>query len=291
MKSLDAAKKALISAIVFTFLWMCVPTETHANAFFRKFSDIDGNFAESEIVMLSARGIIAGEGAKFFPAKSVTRAEFVKMLVTALGYEEEAGDVRYYSGVFSDIDGHWAAGYITEAWELGIVKGEGNRFYPDRSINRAEMVAMLFRAFEPRTVGYGWENRQVLKKFVDRASIPSWAAPYAAHAVEEGLVKGTPEGRFGPLRPATRAEAAKVLTAMAAKKGYIYDFYGLITAVDDKAGEIRIIIDGNPASLPLSPEAAAYKGEKKTDVKAMSGNGAYIIVDNGRVVLIKSLEE
>ena len=57
-------------------------------------------------------------------------------------------DGAYYTGtntVFSDTYGHWAAGYIDRAYELGWINGYGTTYAPDRYISRAETVAVLNR--------------------------------------------------------------------------------------------------------------------------------------------------
>lgn len=251
------------------------------------FSDTEGNFAEMEISMLLAKGIVNGDGTNFFPGKPVTRAEFAKMLVVALGYGDDAEEIKNYSAVFSDIDRHWAAGFVKEAWELGIAKGEGSRFYPDRSINRAEVLTMLLRAFRVAVESDAEKNRQTLEKFGDWTNIPSWAVPYVARAVEKGIISGTPEGLFEPLRPASRAEAAKVLAAVAAQNGYIYDYHGLLTVTDGKPGEINLTIDGVTVGFQLSPDAVAYKGREKVNINNLNGRMVYIILNGAKVAFIK----
>ena len=49
-----------------------------------------------------------------------------------------------YAQSFSDIEGHWAAQEIEDAYMYGIVNGDGDgTFRPDDSISRAEFVKML----------------------------------------------------------------------------------------------------------------------------------------------------
>lgn len=269
--------------LILIFIFAAVPGNVYAQGL----SDIRGNFAESEISMLVAKNIVSGDGARFFPARPVTRAEFAKMLVITLGYGDDAGEVRNYSGVFSDIDRHWAAGFITEAWELGIANGEDGRFFPDRSMNRAEMVTMLLRAFAVNVDSDTKRNSQVLERFKDRADIPSWATPYVAYAVKTGIVKGTPESRFEPLRPASRAEAAKVLAEMGAQNGFIYDYYGLLAANGQRQGEIDLNINGSTVSFNLSPEAVAYKGQEKVKTEDLNNSKVFVIIDRAQISFIK----
>ncbi|MCR4431269.1 MAG: S-layer homology domain-containing protein [Tepidanaerobacteraceae bacterium] len=279
------------SLLAFMLTFIIIFALSFEHVFALGFSDTEGNFAEMEISMLRAKGIVNGDGTNFFPGKHVTRAEFAKMLVVALGYEADAEEIKNYPAVFSDINGHWAEGFITEAWELGIAGGEGTRFFPDRSINRAEMVTMLFRAFRIAADSNAEKNRQMLAKFKDRADIPSWAASYVAMASEKGITSGTPEGLFEPLRPASRAEAAKVLAAAAAQQGYIYDYIGILGMSDGKPGEISLAIDGVSVDFQLSADAEAYKNREKVEIKDLKGRKVYIVLKDEKVAFIKEAGE
>ena len=68
--------------------------------------------------------IMQGSGGKFNPDKTITRQEFAAVVCRLLGEEESAKAIT--TCTFDDVaDGHWAAGYITKAVELGIVSGYG----------------------------------------------------------------------------------------------------------------------------------------------------------------------
>jgi uncharacterized repeat protein (TIGR02543 family) len=78
----------------------------------------------------------------FGGSRQITRAEFAVMAARANG---AAG---VYSGAvkFSDISGHWAEGYISEAAEMGLVNGYADgTFKPDEYITRAEAVTLVNR--------------------------------------------------------------------------------------------------------------------------------------------------
>lgn len=259
-------------------------------AFSANLSDIEGNFAQEEISMLFTKGILKGDGTNFFPNKPITRAEFTKMLVVTLEYEEDTEEIKNYPQVFSDIKNHWAAGYIITAWELGIVKGEEGKFYPDRSLNRIEMTAMLLRAFRENTAD-GREIRN-LGKFKDKNKIPGWAKPYVSSAVSSSIVVGTAEGLLEPLRSATRAEAAKVLARMAALKGYVYDYVGTLSVKGERAKEVTLLINAEPVSFALADGAAVYSEDTRVSIEELNGKQVYIILDkNKEVGFIKSSGE
>ena len=167
-------------------------------------TDIAGHWAKAEIEKLVALGIVNGYPDRTFrPDNNITRAEFTKILVKAMGLAE------VHTGVtFSDVPaGLWSHGYIGAAFKAGLVRGyEDGTFRPESKITRQEMAAMLVRAM-------GKENEAQVKagaqlNFGDVVSIAAWANGYIAVAVEQGLVRGYPDGTVGPLRNTTRAETA-----------------------------------------------------------------------------------
>ena len=89
-------------------------------------------------------GIISGYGDNNYrPHDGVTRAQAVTMIVKLKGLQPK-------SGGFKDVPGNaWYAGYAGAAREAGIVVGyEDGSFGGDRVVTRAEIVAMINRAFD-----------------------------------------------------------------------------------------------------------------------------------------------
>jgi len=105
---------------------------------------------------------------------------------------------------FRDIAGHWAEQSIVGLAKRGVVGAAGdNRFNPDRSITRAEVVAMLARALKPK----GSTAKTALKDVPAR----HWASDVISQAVNAGWVGGYPDGTFGPDQAVTREEMAAIL--------------------------------------------------------------------------------
>ncbi|MCU6708486.1 S8 family serine peptidase [Paenibacillus sp. J5C_2022] len=103
---------------------------------------------------------------------------------------------------FRDIGGHWAQEEIAALTQEGIINGVGNySFKPDRNITRAEAVALIVKAYKPNAA------KPPGAYFSDLAST-HWSYPYIMTAVQEGWVKGFPDGSFKPDQPVTRAEMA-----------------------------------------------------------------------------------
>jgi len=106
---------------------------------------------------------------------------------------------------FSDISNHWAKKEIIALTDRGIINGIGNyRFAPDRSITRAEAVAMIVKAYNPPL------NTAGNRRFAD-VSPAHWANEFIARAVQQGWINGFPDGSFKPDRPITRAEMAVII--------------------------------------------------------------------------------
>ena len=83
-------------------------------------------------------------GGNFEPERQVTRAEVMAAIVRLQGVSPIT------TAKFNDISGHWAAGYINaaaeEGWTFGFT-GIGGEFRPDDLVTRAQMAALINRAF------------------------------------------------------------------------------------------------------------------------------------------------
>gem|GEM_PF-3190590 len=163
-------------------------------------TDISGHWAEEAIKYLVNAGIITGYTDNTFrPDRNISRAEFVTLLVRALGL---SGDTQK---LFDDTREHWARENIAIAYANGIVEGHSeHHFGPDDTATRKQMATMLVRALK-------LEQTQVSLDFADTADISSWALPYVSTAVKEGIFQGYTDNTFRPKRNATRAETATVL--------------------------------------------------------------------------------
>jgi hypothetical protein len=134
------------------------------------------------------------------PDGTLTREEAARMLCNVT----ERSGAFPYNGEYSDVDtGRWSADDIAYLSRLGILTGyPDGTFRPTRNITRAEFVTILcrYQRIEPGSAEPG---------FPDAAG--HWAAPYITAFSARGLITGYPDGRFGPDRPITRAEAAAVM--------------------------------------------------------------------------------
>ena len=128
------------------------------------FSDItDPQVAEAAEV-LRVLGIVDGTGGGAFnPGRTLTRAEFCKMVIEIMGKGEQEPAQRNRT-IFLDVKStHWARGYINLAASTTVgsaqegqlatrlIMGAGDgKFYPERAITFGEAVTILMRV-----LGYG----------------------------------------------------------------------------------------------------------------------------------------
>ena len=93
------------------------------------------------VATMQAMGIVEGRSPSAFdPEAPITRGEFAA-IAARFDSDPYHGDDR-----FSDISGHWAAGYINQAAGKGWVEGQPDgSFAPDRSITRAEAMTTINR--------------------------------------------------------------------------------------------------------------------------------------------------
>jgi len=111
------------------------------------FGDVaDGAWYAGFVNRLAELGVVSGRTDGIFdPDGEVTRAELAAMLVRALG-ESPSTSLAGFSDVPADV---WYAGFVARLAELGVTVGYGDgTFHPDAPITRAEVAAMLVRAFD-----------------------------------------------------------------------------------------------------------------------------------------------
>ncbi|MEN6325443.1 MAG: S-layer homology domain-containing protein [Syntrophomonas sp.] len=163
-------------------------------------ADIEGHWAEQSIKQLVASGVVAGyPDGTFKPDQTMSRAEFVTLLVKALILENDGGKL------FADTTAHWAKDYIARAVAAGLINGyDGTTFGPDDLVTREQMAAVICKA---------GKLPMVTKKpgFTDSNSISVWAQEAIAAVIDNGLMCGYPDNTFRPQGIATRAEAATVM--------------------------------------------------------------------------------
>ena len=153
----------------------------------KDFADTRNHWAKDAIDFVSARGLVNGMSATIYaPNASTTRAQ----LWTILARQNNA-----------DLTG--GATWFENAQNWAKAKGISDGANPNGTINRAQMVTMLWRAMGQPAAASG-------ASFAD-VPADSYYAQAVAWAVENGITTGTGNGKFSPDNTCTRAQIAVFL--------------------------------------------------------------------------------
>lgn len=175
------------------------------------YDDLKGaGWAVKSIEKMSAKGLIKGVGHnKFSPLKPVTHLEALVMVLRALDLEEEGDKISALPEGYQGIKAPWGNGFITLAYEKGLLTAEELKaFNPMSSAKRYEIAKYLVRA-----LGYeelAQSNMDKTLNYNDWNAVPYDARGYVYVAVDKGIIKGDGINLY-PNSPVTRAEMAALL--------------------------------------------------------------------------------
>lgn len=183
-----------------------VPTDKNKDADTENmFIDVsDSHWAKDYIYKLADKGII-DTAERFYPERSITREEFVKMLVLSLGEDPENVQTNFRD-VPSDA---WYAPYVAAAHEKGWVNGlTDSEFGTGIHITRQDAAVMIARALSLS----GGIDGDI--DFTDNMQIADYAAESVILMHKHGFIDGNPDGSFNPDGLLTRSQTAKILSKL-----------------------------------------------------------------------------
>lgn len=128
-------------------------------AFAQNYTDVSyGSESGTAIDVLSALGVLSGSGDGYFhPDDFLTRAQFAKIAVCAMGMADKAVDK---TSAFSDVSAtDWYAGYVNAVAGTGIIEGyPDGSFGANQNITYAQAITVLVRllGYTSEDVGYKW---------------------------------------------------------------------------------------------------------------------------------------
>ena len=153
----------------------------------KDFIDTRNHWAKDAIDFVSARGLVSGmSGTTYAPDASTTRAQLWTILARQNNADLNGGNTWYEKA---------------QLWSKD--KGVSDGANPNGTIDRAQMVTMLWRAM-------GQPAPTAAATFTD-VSADSYYAQAVAWAIENGITTGVGGGRFDPNSTCTRAQIATFL--------------------------------------------------------------------------------
>ena len=231
------------------FISLCLTLALTAAPAGAAFSDISSGSLQQTASILGSLGIMQGTGNnRFEPNRPLTRAEFCKLAVTAMGIDDASPYASYT--IFPDVHAsHWAARYVNAALrhpdfkDNYIIRGYADgTFGPDRQLTYGEVCTMLLRMLGYKESDIG----------------PFWPADYIAQANALGLTQGV--SIKDAKTPVTRADAATMLlnTLGTSTRSDGQEGSPLISRVSSSTVENCILLETSATDSSLAADEALF---------------------------------
>ncbi|WP_337100960.1 S-layer homology domain-containing protein [Paenibacillus sp. YIM B09110] len=173
--------------------------------------DVKNHWAKADVNDMYSRLIVQGVTAtEFDPDSSITRAEFLAIVMRALGIQE-----ANYENDYKDVSAsNWFAGAVQAATDYNLISGyDDGSFRPNARISRQEATVVLARATsiaKLKSELNAEEVNRMLTAFADGGEVSAWARNDVAAAISLELLKGH-DGKLDPESDLSRAEAAALV--------------------------------------------------------------------------------
>jgi len=181
----------------------------------KSFVDLQGHWSQTDVELLASKLIVNGQTETgFVPEGNITRAEFVTLIVRALGIGKASmATIQPNTYLFTDVgQDDWFAGAVGAAAKANIVRGfEDGTFRPNDTITREQMAVIVSNALSFAGKSVAVPRKRMLDAYQDKAAISSWARVAVAQMLESGVMTGIKEHQFAPQNKATRAQAVVVI--------------------------------------------------------------------------------
>ena len=187
-------------------------------------TDIKGHYAEREIELLWARGVVELQDGKFNPDHVISADELARWIVLTRGMRpymaydfamlESAGAGRAAKQAKASPN----SAYFGAALQAGIILPEELAEIGDINgpVNRE-----IFALWAARAMGYGRIAKmepRIEMNFADKDAVGARYQNAVALLAGLGVVSGDAGGNFGPQQWLTRADAAKILFAVSTRR-------------------------------------------------------------------------
>lgn len=242
----------------------------------QKYPDLANHWSRSIVLRLDEYGIVGGyEDGNFAPDAYVSVSSFIKMTLSALGYNEPVGEI------------YWASNYINRAIELGLIEQDEFTDY-EVPITRAQMARIIAGAISNPTQ---LDEYSVKASIYDYAEINEDYKEEVIRAAGEKIITCYEDGSFRAGGWQTRAEACSVIVRLIDRNGGIklpssQTGGGTNTGVASSAG-LYVAVDGSDSAdgsigSPFATIAAAKAAIRKmNEANALPAGGVTVYLRGG----------
>lgn len=281
-------RKMLASLLVAASLCTMLVT-VPAMAVSAGFTDISDSTTAQAAETLRLLGIVGGDGGgSFYPGNPLTRAQFCKMAVIALGKGAEA-EAQMNRTIFRDVLGNnWARGFINFAagYPIGadaegkggdkLMAGKGDSyFYPEDNITYAEAVTVMLRML-------GYSSKTL-------TSGATWYDGPVATAKATGLADGLTLAADAAI---TRGQTAILFENMLYTTPNGGKTTYLESALSGKLVKDAIVLsldattdDGTTGAIQITGDVPPYKTNHVPFVSTLEGCRATLVLDKDEKVI------
>lgn len=188
---------------------------------YASFTDMERHWSQKEVELAAAKGLVEGTGQSMYePDRAVTRAEFVAMLMRALGRNGFDRNVIPYGDVQAS---EWYYESVMNAKGLAILEFASlPHFLPKQPLTREEMASMLAAAVSLEHLLMPGQQDN-LDLYVDAGSVNPAYLEDVRTMLRLNIMSGTGTSTFSPKGTTTRAQAAVVLIRMLRTLGWLDD--------------------------------------------------------------------
>ncbi len=183
-----------------------VPVNTARIPAFNDIAQID---EEQAIRALYSIGAVSGVSEESFaPDRSITRAEFVSILVKLCAFPERTKKFDIYADVSADA---WYRDAVEAARNNGLIDEgflKNGLFAPNEYITNEEMIGLVVRALTSINKNTQYNGYNAIKKLSDCDEVSEWVREYVDIACNYALITDT---KLLPKECVTRGQAAAML--------------------------------------------------------------------------------
>jgi len=180
----------------------------HSQASYQKgFSDTFQHWAKNCIAEMAELGLLKGyPDGSFKPNQELSQAEALSLVMRLAA---DAADITIQDDQNLAGIPEWVKKDAYKAWKKGIINLD--RFHSAQQASRAQTAVMIAKALGLKPVDTSY------MPFKDGIYISAQDLGYILALYQEGIISGTPDGKFNPNSCITRAEMASILQRILAK--------------------------------------------------------------------------